>query len=34
MVTHDPRYVGRAGRNVFLFDGRVVPHMPVELEVA
>ena len=34
MVTHDPRYVGRAGRNVFLFDGRIVPRAPVELEVA
>jgi len=34
MVTHDPRYVGQAGRNVFLFDGRIVPRAPVELEVA
>jgi putative ABC transport system ATP-binding protein len=34
MVTHDPRYVGRAGRNVFLFDGRIVPRATVELEVA
>jgi putative ABC transport system ATP-binding protein len=34
MVTHDPRYVGWAGRNVFLFDGRIVPRAPVELEVA
>jgi putative ABC transport system ATP-binding protein len=34
MVTHDPRYIGRAGRNVFLFDGRVVAHPPAELEVA
>ena len=34
MVTHDPRYVGRAGRNVFLFDGRIVPRAPVDLEVA
>ena len=34
MVTHDPRYVGRAGRNVFLFDGRIMPRAPVELEVA
>ena len=34
MVTHDPRYVARAARNVFLFDGRIVPHAPVELEVA
>jgi putative ABC transport system ATP-binding protein len=34
MVTHDPRYVGRAGRNVFLFDGRIVARPPAELEVA
>jgi putative ABC transport system ATP-binding protein len=34
MVTHDPRYVGRAGRNVFLFDGRIVDRPPAELEVA
>jgi hypothetical protein len=34
MVTHDPRYVGRAGRNVFLFDGRIVERPPAELEVA
>ena len=34
MVTHDPRYIGRAGRNVFLFDGRVVARPPAELEVA
>jgi putative ABC transport system ATP-binding protein len=34
MVTHDPRYVGQAGRNVFLFDGRIVPRAPVGLEVA
>ena len=24
IVTHDPRYIGRAQRNVFLFDGRIV----------
>ena len=34
MVTHDPRYVGRAGRNVFLFDGRLVPAAPADREVA
>ena len=34
MVTHDPRYVGRAERNVFLFDGRLVTAAPAELEVA
>ncbi len=25
MVTHDPRYAGRAHRTVHLFDGRIVP---------
>ena len=25
MVTHDPRYAGRAERTIHLFDGRVVP---------
>ena len=25
MVTHDPRYIGRAQRSVYLFDGRLVP---------
>ena len=34
IVTHDPRYVGRAERNVFLFDGRIVDRPPAELEVA
>jgi putative ABC transport system ATP-binding protein len=34
MVTHDPRYLGRAGRNVFLFDGRIVPRGPLDREVA
>jgi predicted ABC-type transport system involved in lysophospholipase L1 biosynthesis ATPase subunit len=34
MVTHYPRYVERAGRNVFLFDGRIVDRPPAELEVA
>jgi putative ABC transport system ATP-binding protein len=30
MVTHDPRYARHAGRNIHLFDGRVVEH-PVEM---
>ena len=34
IVTHDPRYIGQAGRNVFLFDGRIVPRGPLEREVA
>jgi putative ABC transport system ATP-binding protein len=34
IVTHDPRYLGRAGRSVFLFDGRIVPHWPLDREVA
>jgi putative ABC transport system ATP-binding protein len=34
IVTHDPRYLGRAGRSVFLFDGRIVPHPPLDREVA
>jgi putative ABC transport system ATP-binding protein len=34
IVTHDARYLSRAGRHVFLFDGRIVPHGPLELEVA
>jgi putative ABC transport system ATP-binding protein len=34
MVTHDPRYLGRAGRSVFLFDGRIVSHGPFDREVA
>ena len=29
LATHDPRYIARAGRHVYLFDGRVV-HEPVE----
>src|SRR5438094_3700156 len=29
MVTHDPRYARHAERNIYLFDGRVVPE-PVE----
>ena len=34
IVTHDPRYLSRTGRQVFLFDGRVVPHPPLDREVA
>ena len=34
IVTHDPRYLGHARRNVFLFDGRIVPHGPLDREVA
>ncbi len=34
IVTHDPRYLSRAGRNVHLFDGRIVPGAPREREVA
>jgi putative ABC transport system ATP-binding protein len=34
IVTHDPRYLSRAGRQVYLFDGRVVPHPPLDREVA
>ena len=34
MVTHDPRYLSRAGRNVYLFDGRIVPGAPRDREVA
>ena len=29
LATHDPRYIARAGRHVYLFDGRVVPE-PLE----
>jgi putative ABC transport system ATP-binding protein len=32
MVSHDPRYTARARRAVYLFDGRLVPHPPAELE--
>ncbi len=28
MVTHDPRYAQHAGREVHLFDGRVVDGLP------
>jgi putative ABC transport system ATP-binding protein len=34
IVTHDPRYLGRARRTVFLFDGRIVAHGPFDREVA
>jgi putative ABC transport system ATP-binding protein len=34
IVTHDPRYLGRANRNVFLFDGKIVPRGPLDREVA
>ncbi len=34
MVTHDPRYLSRAGRQVYLFDGRIVPGAPRGREVA
>jgi putative ABC transport system ATP-binding protein len=34
IVTHDARYVGRAGRHVFLFDGKLVPREPLDREVA
>ena len=29
LATHNPRYIARAGRHIYLFDGRVVPE-PVE----
>jgi len=34
IVTHDSRYLGLAGRHVFLFDGRIIPHGPLDREVA
>jgi putative ABC transport system ATP-binding protein len=34
IVTHDPRYLGQAGRSVFLFDGCIVPREPFDREVA
>ena len=34
IVTHDPRYLGRARRTVYLFDGRIVPQGPLDREVA
>ncbi|MBM3778181.1 MAG: ABC transporter ATP-binding protein [Acidimicrobiia bacterium] len=27
MVTHDPRYARHAERHIYLFDGRIVPHL-------
>jgi hypothetical protein len=27
MVTHDPRYARHAERHIYLFDGKVVPHL-------
>jgi putative ABC transport system ATP-binding protein len=33
MVTHDPRYARHAGRNIHLFDGRIVDE-PMEQETA
>jgi putative ABC transport system ATP-binding protein len=34
MVTHDPRYVGRAQRSISLFDGYLVSGDPLHREVA
>jgi putative ABC transport system ATP-binding protein len=34
MVTHDPRYIGRARRSVYLFDGRLVSAEASHREVA
>ena len=34
MVTHDPRYVSRAGRSVYLYDGRLVTGTDPHREVA
>jgi putative ABC transport system ATP-binding protein len=34
MVTHDPRYIARVGRTVYLFDGRLVDRAPLDREVA
>jgi putative ABC transport system ATP-binding protein len=34
VVTHDPRYLREARRSVYLFDGRLVPGTPRDLEVA
>jgi putative ABC transport system ATP-binding protein len=31
MVTHDPRYARHAQRNIHLFDGRIVDHIPEEV---
>jgi len=34
IVTHDPRYVGQAQRTIYLYDGRLVEHDPLNREVA
>jgi putative ABC transport system ATP-binding protein len=34
MVTHDPRYVDRAGRSVYLFDGRLADPETLRWDVA
>jgi putative ABC transport system ATP-binding protein len=34
MVTHDPRYIARAQRSVYLFDGHLVPAETLQREVA
>jgi putative ABC transport system ATP-binding protein len=34
MVTHDPRYIARAQRSVYLFDGHLVPAGTLQREVA
>ena len=34
IVTHDPRYLREARRTVYLFDGRLVPGVPGDREVA
>ena len=34
VVTHDPRYLREAGRSLYLFDGRLVPGVPRDREVA
>jgi len=34
VVTHDPRYLREARRTVYLYDGRLVPGAPLDVEVA